>query len=224
MKTNEDVSPYVCMLRGNFMPPHHTNFCWISQLWGANYFRQFHPLWNNGTSFLCRGFGGHFLFWKNKQTNKNEIVIWFPYTSVKKVKQEPTRLQRRSLISGQGHGNTFQSFLWIQLIRFEYDFSKWEWQFVTRNEKENRAEMRPSSVSRNVTRDAAVSYWPIFSLSLVTSLRRLRFNWLDPVFLSLLKWQMVNDNSGMPSEETDVLTKFMNLVSETNKTTESLTH
>ena len=90
MKTNEDVSPYVCMLRGNFMPPHHTNFCWISQLWGANYFRQFQPLWNNGTSFLCRGFGGHFLFLKNKQTNKNEIVIWFPYTSVKKVKQELT--------------------------------------------------------------------------------------------------------------------------------------
>ena len=37
-----------------------------------------------------------------------------------------------------------------------------------RNDKKTGAEMRPAIVSGIVTRDALVSYWPIFSLSLVT--------------------------------------------------------
>ena len=37
-----------------------------------------------------------------------------------------------------------------------------------RNDKKTGAEMRPTIVSGIVTRDALVSYWPIFSLSLLT--------------------------------------------------------
>ena len=37
-----------------------------------------------------------------------------------------------------------------------------------RNDKKTGAEMHPAIVSGIVTRDALVSYWPIFSLSLVT--------------------------------------------------------
>ena len=77
MKTNEDVSPCTFV--------YLEALSWLSTIQAGSVkflnfaeliiFVNFHSLSNNGISFLCGGFDGHFVFWDKQTTNKEETVI-----------------------------------------------------------------------------------------------------------------------------------------------------
>ena len=85
------------------------------------------------------------IFFYTNRPRMNELIHWFPMDGrLIRVEKMPFQKSPHSCWRGLWH------------IRH------------LRNKKGTGAEMRPAIVSGIVTEDASISYWPIFSLSLVT--------------------------------------------------------